>query len=1140
MGIINAECGKTVSIGYQGENKRQRVRFDLSDIMTEFPGGTAVLGIRRPGDSDIVPALNTALDGMSLIWTTTAWELANSGFLYAQVTYSDGDAVGKTKVYRFDVKNSLIISGVEPEDWQDLVGQLTSAAAALQAVIESYDEMTAEATTLPAGSDPTVEIDHTGDHPVVKFGLVPGPAGAKGPKGDTGETGPAGPKGDTGATGARGPAGETGPQGPAGPKGDEGERGETGATGSRGPKGDKGDPGEGVVPVFTRDMTSQTPDIWTCNMAWEDVEDAVNNGLCTTCKTVFINPYGQSENYLAFIGIHGDDEESIEFESTLTYDTEIRNTKISFHDTGTVEYSYDTFDVPQIDDNAGTGDTDSTWSANKLAAEKSSLMTEINSKADEPTGTKSAGKVYGLDSNLNPAWVEGGGGGGGSVDPQDIAQAVADWCDENITEDPTVVIDKSLQTSGAAADSLVAGGAIKQLQGMVSSIGENLNLFDALSAKKNGRLSDLGVFVAIDGYFTSDYIPVKYGRTYTKNSQSEDAYHRYALYSSASESGFITSGLSNSITIDSVSEKYIRFCGPLSEIGTTYFNTFMPSAIDSTIRYMAECMSNQLRADVCSIGENLNLFDIVTAKKNGRMNESGTFIEVDDFFTSDYIPVENGKTYYKNSPTQDGYHRYCLYSSASESGYISESASNSNTITINNANAHYLRFSGRISEIGTARLYTGTTSAVDVKARESKEKIDYYAPVIEGNYDASHWFKESTVSVTANEHGYIDSTGTVQSINASYYYSDIISVTPGERYHIKGTGIGTAAHYWCLYKDGVKVEISEAGTESSSVIDHEFYLTIPYGANQLRTCWVGASTNCEVYKRNPLPLSENAKSISILFVGNSLTQDGIAYLPYMLKHYYPEVNFKLYMWYVGGATLSDHYSRFSNNIASEIFSVAENSEKWTNYNMTRTMSTVLSTYKFDIVCLQEYFNNRNGYTDSDLEDFNDCRDYIVENYTGGNALEFITLFHAPKRENTDGIFSVEKTGNGLIMQKTITQDMIPNGIAVYRALSTDLDALGDQGHLSPDGVHTQEGLPCLLQTYVTLCWLFEKLAINKSVYGCPFRMTTAIYNTLNVPGPNLGTGVITGTDAQNLLAQQVAIKAYKEGKKFVIDNLMPQ
>lgn len=181
---------------------------------------------------------------MSLIWTTTAWELANSGFLYAQVTYSDGDAVGKTKVYRFDVKNSLIVSGVEPEDWQDLVGQLTSAAAALQAVIESYDEMTVEATALPAGSDPTVEMDRSGDHPVMKFGLVPGPAGSQGPQGETGPAGPAGPKGDTGATGARGPAGETGPQGPAGPKGDEGERGETGATGPQGPRGIPGDPTE--------------------------------------------------------------------------------------------------------------------------------------------------------------------------------------------------------------------------------------------------------------------------------------------------------------------------------------------------------------------------------------------------------------------------------------------------------------------------------------------------------------------------------------------------------------------------------------------------------------------------------------------------------------------------------------------------------------------------------------------------------------------------------------------------------------------------------------------------------------------------------------------------------------------------------
>lgn len=291
-----------------------------------------------------------------------------------------------------------------------------------------------------------------------------------------------------------------------------------------------------------------------------------------------------------------------------------------------------------------------------------------------------------------------------------------------------------------------------------------------------------------------------------------------------------------------------------------------------------------------------------------------------------------------------------------------------------------------------------------------------------------------------------------------------------------------------------------------------------------------------IYDVNGSGLSVDVKKqISILFVGNSLTQDGIAYLPYMLKEYHSEIDFKFYMWYNGGYTLAQQYTAFQNDAACQIFSVAENSKAWTNSNNSVKMSYILSHYHFDIVCMQEYFNYKSSYTD--VTDWTNCRDYIVSHYTGGNSLEFISLFHAPKRDNAASIFSMTESGNALILQKTIAQDMIPNGIAVYRALSTSLDSLGDQGHLSSDGTHTQEGLPCLLQTFVTMCWLFDKLAIPKSIYGSPMRMTTAIYNTINVPGPNLGTGVITGTDAQNLLAQEVAIQAYKEGKQFVMDNI---
>ena len=50
---------------------------------------------------------------------------------------------------------------------------------------------------------------------------------------------------------------------------------------------------------------------------------------------------------------------------------------------------------------------------------------------------------------------------------------------------------------------------------------------------------------------------------------------------------------------------------------------------------------------------------------------------------------------------------------------------------------------------------------------------------------------------------------------------------------------------------------------------------------------------------------------------------------------------------------------------------------------------------------------------------------FYSNYKGGNALEFISLFHAPLRTKSDGsknvddVFALTKAGNGLILQTTI-------------------------------------------------------------------------------------------------------------------------
>ena len=80
--------------------------------------------------------------------------------------------------------------------------------------------------------------------------------------------------------------------------------------------------------------------------------------------------------------------------------------------------------------------------------------------------------------------------------------------------------------------------------------------------------------------------------------------------------------------------------------------------------------------------------------------------------------------------------------------------------------------------------------------------------------------------------------------------------------------------------------------------------------------------------------------------------------------------------------------------------------------------------------------------------------------------------------------------------------MLPNGLPIYRAMATALDSLGDEGHLSVDGTHAQEGIPCLLQAWSNLLWIFDKFGINKSVYGDTFRITSAIAGSIIIPGAN--------------------------------------
>lgn len=271
---------------------------------------------------------------------------------------------------------------------------------------------------------------------------------------------------------------------------------------------------------------------------------------------------------------------------------------------------------------------------------------------------------------------------------------------------------------------------------------------------------------------------------------------------------------------------------------------------------------------------------------------------------------------------------------------------------------------------------------------------------------------------------------------------------------------------------------------------------------------------------------DNRKSINILFIGNSLTQDAVSYAPMLLQSIAPELKFNIHIYYNGGYTLSQQLTQMNNSGNCDIFSICESNMFWWNRRNSVSMADVLSHFSYDIICLQEYFNYMTTYTDADKAAYDGVLTYLKNHHSG--AFKVATLLHPPKRDDIETIYQRTLDGVDWIMNNTPTESVIPAGVATYMAFSTSLDSLGDQGHLSNDGTHSQEGLPCMLEAYVTALWILRQVALPCGILGSTDRVTSANYPLIEVPGPNLGTGVVEGTEAEYWLAQKIATMAFNK------------
>jgi hypothetical protein len=241
-------------LGHQGENEAQRIVWrGLADSWARLYGeGVFALTVLREGDSAPYPASLKSENG-DVIWTLSSADTAKAGEGMAELTYTVGGAIAKSRTWRTVVEPSLSANGTTkpPAAYQSWVDEVLQAAADAETAVSKMpyvDEATSNWFKWDAAAGAFVDTGVAATGPQGEVGPKgdtgeqgpKGDTGATGPKGDTGATGAQGPKGETGATGAMGPQGPKGETGPRGPQGEQGIQGETGPAGPQGAKGDKG------------------------------------------------------------------------------------------------------------------------------------------------------------------------------------------------------------------------------------------------------------------------------------------------------------------------------------------------------------------------------------------------------------------------------------------------------------------------------------------------------------------------------------------------------------------------------------------------------------------------------------------------------------------------------------------------------------------------------------------------------------------------------------------------------------------------------------------------------------------------------------------------------------------------------------
>ncbi|MBQ9641272.1 MAG: DUF4886 domain-containing protein [Bacteroidaceae bacterium] len=295
----------------------------------------------------------------------------------------------------------------------------------------------------------------------------------------------------------------------------------------------------------------------------------------------------------------------------------------------------------------------------------------------------------------------------------------------------------------------------------------------------------------------------------------------------------------------------------------------------------------------------------------------------------------------------------------------------------------------------------------------------------------------------------------------------------------------------------------------------------------------------------------DTRSIRILSIGNSYSMDALFYLPRLVSSITNEVNIAVGIAYYSSATLKNHAQLAESDSKSYTFYHCDSTLDHWKRERNLSLADILST-DWDFILLQQ-----SSFFQSDYNSYQPWLDqltsFVQQHQPHGTKLGWLlcpafaqSRIDAVKEDGTksyntgnyttsdEHFAAVAQCAQNVLSGNNPVSFVVPAGTAIQNARHiAELDTLGTTGNLTFDYVHTQDGLPRMIQAYTLAQTLFDLCGIAKGIWG---NSTVVSEEWLKDAGLvtawAMRKGAPVGSLPQYYIGQQCTISAIKH--PFVI------